>query len=404
MLNRQKLVPKANPSSVCFLITGLDYGGAEIQIINLAEELKRKNWTVNVISMRIPNDNLVDRLALSDIKVASLDMRRGVPDVRALYKWHRIIKSLNPDIVHSHMFHANLFGRIGRIFCRIPVLISTIHSIYEGKNWKQSQRRYFAYKITDKLCDCSTIVSQSAADYHLNAQAVPKNKLQIIQNGIDTVKFCPDDNLQNLKKPNGNGVPENFVWIAVGRIEDEKDYPTLIKAFRKVVDKKPETVLMIVGEGTLKDQMITLTNNENLGKAVRWLGKKENIPELMNMADAYVMSSKQEGMPMVLLEAAASGLPIVATNVGGNREVVVEGKTGYFVNSGNAEELGKTMLSMMNMSIAERRQLGIEGRLHVSAKYGIDKIVAKWESLYCNLFQHPFSDGSIPIKPKNPMD
>ncbi len=388
MLKRKKLVPKANPSSVCFLITGLDYGGAEIQVINLAEELKRKNWTVNVISMRIPNEKLVDRLALSDIKVASLDMRKGVPDVRALYKWHKMIKKLNPDIVHSHMFHANLLGRIEQIFCRVPVFISTIHNIYEGNDYKHydgGQWRYFAYRITNWLCDYTTIISQIAMEHYLEKKAAPRESFQYIPNGINVNNFSSDINLHNSLKEK-HGLKDQFVWLAVGRLEKQKDYPTLIKAFKEVAKKKPEATLIVVGDGFLKNEMISLSDDQ-FGQKIKWFGKRADIPDLMKMADAYVMSSKWEGMPIVLLEAAASELPIVATNVGGNSEVVVDAKTGYLVNSGNADELGKSMLSMMNLPIAERRQLGIEGRQHVSANYGIDKIVTKWESLYCRFFQ-----------------
>ncbi|OQW92730.1 MAG: hypothetical protein BWK78_00790 [Thiotrichaceae bacterium IS1] len=377
------------PSSVCFLITGLDYGGAEIQVINLAEKLKRKNWTVNVISMTIPNGSLVNRLTLSDIKVASLNMRRGVPDIRAFYKLHRIIKSWNPDIVHSHMFHANLFGRIGRIFCHVPVFISTIHNIYEGNDYEHhhgDQWIYLAYRITNWLCDYTTIISQTAMEHYLQKKAVPRRNFQHVPNGIDVNGFYPDINSHNILKEKYN-LKDQFIWLAVGRIEEQKDYPTLLKAFREVANKKPEATLMVVGDGTLKDQMITLTDGENLGKAVRWLGKRENVPELMNMADAYVMSSRWEGMPMVLLEAAASGLPIVATDVGGNREIVVKGKTGYLVSPDNAEQLENAMLSMMTLPPRERHRWGSEGRQYVEAKYGIDKVVEEWINLYCNLFQ-----------------
>ncbi|OAD21504.1 glycosyltransferase [Candidatus Thiomargarita nelsonii] len=315
-------------------------------------------------------------------------MPRGVPDVRALYKWHRIIKNLNPDIVHSHLFHANLFGRIGRIFSHVPVFISTIHNIYEGNDYKHyhdSQWRYFAYRITNWLSDYTTIISQTAMEHYLRKKAVPRKNFHYVPNGINVNNFYQDINLHNVLKEK-HDLKDQFVWLAVGRIEEPKDYPTLIKAFREVANKKPEATLMVVGDGFLKNQMIRLSD-ELFCKNIKWLGKRADIPDLMKMADAYVMSSSSEGMPIVLLEAAASELPIVATNVGGNREVVVDGKTGYLVNSGNAEELAKTMLSVMNMSIAERRKLGIEGRQYVSANYSIDKIVTTWESLYCHLFQ-----------------
>ncbi len=121
---------------ILFLITGLAYGGAETQLVNLATKLKCRGWDVRVVSM-LPPQAFVEELKNADIPLVTLNMRRGVADPRAVFRLLKILREWKPDIVHSHMVHANLLARVVRIFCKMPVLISTAHSIDEGGRWRE---------------------------------------------------------------------------------------------------------------------------------------------------------------------------------------------------------------------------------------------------------------------------
>lgn len=363
-----------------FLITGLAFGGAETQLVNLAISLKKRGWEVRVVSM-LPPQAFTEELKEAGIPLSTLNMRRGIADPRAVFRLVKILREWRPDIVHSHMIHANLLARIARIFYRIPVLICTAHNIDEGGRWRE-----IAYQLTDFLADLTTNVSQAAVERYIRVGAVPKGKIRHVPNGIDTAKFKPDEVVVKRLR-NELGINDCFVWLAVGRFEEAKDYPNMLQAFKMVVDKKQDTLLLLAGQGSLLEETRKLANELDLEDKVQFLGVRRDVPDLMNAADAYVMSSAWEGMPMVLLEAEACGLPVVATEVGGNGEVILNNKSGYVVPPGDSEALAAAMMKMMALSEVERRAMGRAGRAHIEANYSLERVVDQWEELYRQLLQ-----------------
>jgi len=137
---------------ICFFVTGLNYGGAETVVIKLVSCLRNRGWPIKIISM-LEVGPRISELQTYDIEIASLKMRRGVPNPMAIFKLAAILRKWRPTILHSHMVHANLLGRIARIFVDIPIIISTAHNINEGARWRE-----YAYRITDSLADMTTNV------------------------------------------------------------------------------------------------------------------------------------------------------------------------------------------------------------------------------------------------------
>ena len=363
---------------VMFLITGLAYGGAETQLVNLATKLKCRGWDVRVVSM-LPPQAFVEELKNADIPLATLNMRRGVADPRAIFRLLKILREWKPDIVHSHMVHANLLARVVRIFCKIPVLISTAHSIDEGGSWRE-----VAYRLTDPLADLTTNVSRAAVKRYIRVGAAPKNKIMFMPNGIDTAKF-------NLNKAAGQrlrnelGVDNYFVWLAVGRFEEAKDYPNMLRAFSMIVSKKSNVVLLLVGRGSLLEEVKKLAGALGMKDNVRFLGVRQDVPDLMNAADAFVLSSRWEGFGLVLVEAMSCQLPVVATDSGGPREILNGGKLGHLVPPGDSEALAAAMMKMMSLPEAERQAMGRAGRAYIEANYSLEHVVDQWEVLYKEL-------------------
>jgi len=363
---------------VLLMATGLAYGGAEAQLVNLAIRLKLRGWETTVVSM-LPPQAFTEELGSTGISVASLNMRRGIPDPRAIIKLARILHQWQPDVVHSHMVHANLLARVSRLLCYVPVLICTIHSTNEGGRWRE-----IAYRLTDPLADLTTSVSQAGVERYVQEGIVPQDKIKFVPNGVDTVRFKPDRVAgQRLRKE--LGIVNDFAWLAVGRFETAKDYPNMLRGFGLVAAERADAVLLLAGQGSLLEETKKLTRDLNLEDRVRFLGVRRDVPELMNAADAYVMSSAWEGMPMVLLEAGACGLPIVATNAGGNREVVLDGESGYIVPPGDAEALAAAMGKIMALFKSERTRMGQFGRAHVEANFSLERVVDQWEAIYLEM-------------------
>jgi len=369
-----------NERSICFIITSLANGGAETQLMRCAHRLKARGWDVRVVSMTPPKA-YVQELEAAGIPVVSLDISRKLPDPRPLLRLARLIRSWQPDIVHSHMVHANLLARILRLLAPVPVLICTAHNTDEGGHFRE-----VLYRLTDPFCDLTTQVSRAGLERYVSVGAVPRYKIRFVPNGVYTEHFRPDS-VTRRRMRNDLEAQDAFIWLAVGRFYPAKDYTNMLTAFSRVMQERPEALLLIVGNGPLRPEMEGLAEKLGMKDRVRFLGFCPDVSEIMNAADAYVMSSAWEGTPLVLLEASSSALPIVATDVGGNREVVQDGVTGFLVPPKDPDALAKAMLRLMDLSEEERRRMGEEGRRHIEANYSLDRVVEMWEELYRELLE-----------------
>jgi glycosyltransferase involved in cell wall biosynthesis len=361
---------------IFFLSTSLGMGGADSQLLAAAQELRVRGHEVLVVSLT-PLGPMGLQARRVGIPTESLDMRRGVPDPRGLVRLARLVRAWRPDVVHSHMVHANLMARAVRLVAPVPVLVSTIHNIYEG-----GPLRMAAYRLTNGLVDHITIISEAAAERFIRERIIPKDLVTVVPNGVDPELFrkVPAGVRDELRHSLGLG--GEFVWLAVGRFEVAKDYPNMLRAFVTVRERYPGAVLLLAGKGSLQEETEALVRELNLAAAVRFLGVRNDVPALTSAADAYVMSSAWEGMPMVLLEAAAGGLPIVSTRVGGNQEVVLDGDSGFLAPPRDDRALGAAMVRLMELPDAKRRAMGERGREHVRAHYGLARVVERWEGLY----------------------
>jgi glycosyltransferase involved in cell wall biosynthesis len=364
---------------VLFLSTSMGMGGADQQLLSAAREMVARGHEVFVVSLTPLGPMGLESRSLG-IPTESLEMARGIPDPRGLLRLARLVRAWQPDVVHSHMVHANLMARVLRLVVPVPVLVSTIHNISEGGALLMA-----GYRLTNGLVDHMTIISQAAADRFVRDRIIPERLLSVIPNGVNADEFrnVPEAARQAARR--SLGLEGEFVWLAVGRFEVAKDYPNMLHAFARVREQQPGAVLLLVGRGALQDDTESLARDLGLEGAVRFLGVRRDVPELMSAADGYLMSSAWEGMPMVLLEAAAAGLPIVTTAVGGNGEVVGDEESGFLVPPRDAGALGSAMLRLMGLSEPERRAMGERGQERVRSRYGLGRVVERWMDLYQEL-------------------
>ncbi len=367
-----------NPKRLVFLIVSLSYAGAQTQMLALAKTLKARGWDIKVITMMKPEgQTIVPMLEELEIPWASLDVVKGSRNPLApVFRLREILRQWKPIILHSHMIHANILARVVRMVNPVPVVICTAHNTIEG-----GRVREMIYRLTDPLCEHTTNVSQVAVDRYIQVGVAPKNKISLLRNGIDVSRFASRpgiraDTRQSLKLGN------TFTYLAVGRLDDQKDFSTMLRAFALSKDKQSK--LLIVGEGPHLEMLQDFTQELKLESRVQFLGVRSDVPDLMQAADAYLMSSVMEGLPMVLLEAAASGLPIITTDVGGNREIVLEGENGFLVPHSNPEALAKAIQTLTKTNLKEREIMGKRGRKYVKETYDLNTIVDAWEQLYAH--------------------
>lgn len=368
------------PRKILLLTANLAPGGAETVVAQLAKALSSTGCEVSVVSMIEPQ-TFREELEAAGVRVASLKMKPGRPNVGGVMRFLSYLRNFQPDIIHGHMFHASILARLARILTGIPV-VCTIHSEIECSHRKTSARcREWIYRVTDAACSRTTAVSERIRQRYVRDRIVLPDRIEVIDNGVDPERFqpCPE---RRQRTRAALGWRDCFVWLAVGRLELAKDYPNLIEAFQKVRERHPSSKLAIAGDGRLRPQIEHLIQCNALRDAVSLLGSRTDVPDLMNACDALVMCSAWEGGPLVLLEAGATARPVVATEVGVAPQAVVPGETGLLVPPKDATALAQAMTRLMMMESEKLDQMGLDARRHITDRFSLGSAHGRYMKLY----------------------
>ena len=366
-------------SHVALVIPGLDrIGGAERQVVLLAKGLVQRGWRVTVVALSGTGGNAAGELAAAGVGFWSLGMRKGLADPRGWLRFRRWLRQESPEVVHAHLPHAAWMVRWSRLCAPVRVVVDTLHSSSTG-----TFGRRLGYRWSDWLCDKVTAVSQAVAASHISAGMVDEKSLVVLPNGVDVALWNPNEAVREAMR-HELGLGEEFLWLAAGRLEAVKDYATLLRAMAEV----PESArLVIAGAGPLENELRLLSRQHGLEHRVSFLGFEPNVRRWMQAADGFVLSSRWEGLPMGLLEAAACALPAVATDVPGTREVILHEKTGRLALVSNPTALAQAMACMMHASSEEGMAMGERARNLVVAQFSLEAVLDKWEALYRDLLE-----------------
>jgi glycosyltransferase involved in cell wall biosynthesis len=341
----------------------------------------KRGRRVSVVSMLGPGE-YGSTLETAGIKLYCLNMRRGVPNPAAILRLRKTILDFGPAVVHGHLFHANMLTRAVRMVMPLPALINTIHNVYEsseGGAW--THLREWAYRWTDPLCPLTTTIAACSRDRHGKLRTVPPTKLRLVHNGVQMPAPRDVADPLRLQIRQELGVSDEFLWLSAGRFVHQKDYPTLLHAFSQLSTSGSRGhLLVIAGDGVLRPEMEEHARRLGIAGKVRFLGVRHDMGALMSAADAFVLTSHWEGLSIVLLEAAARALPIVATNVGGNPEILPHGE--FLPPEGDAWKISLAMRDMCRLSPQERRRVGETLRSNVERYFDIEKILDEWDAIY----------------------
>lgn len=355
---------------VVFVITGLGMGGAETQVCNLADEFIGKGYDVTLVYLY---GDVVVSPKSELVKVVSMGLTKTpISLFNVFINLVKLINKIKPDIVHSHMVHANILTRFTNIFCRVPVLISTAHNSNEG-----GLMRMIAYRLTDRLATITTNVSQDSVKSFIDKKAVARDRIICIPNGIDVDTFdpCLYDSLkvrEELKVLN-----DEVMLLAVGRNDIQKDYNNLLNAIIKL-PKGLKFKLFIVGFNTelLENQIAA----KGIDIKVKCLGLRRDVADLMAASDIFVMSSAWEGLPIVVGEAMASRCIIVTTEAGGVTQWLRSGELVAPVKDSHA--LSKNIQKAILLDKDSRKIEGDKNRDYLRDNFSLATISDKWSNLY----------------------
>ncbi|MBI3860373.1 MAG: glycosyltransferase [Planctomycetia bacterium] len=357
---------------VVHLVLGLNVGGLEQVVYDLVRCVDHDRFEVRILCLGEIGD-WGHRFTELGIPVASLHAAdRKLPGRIAAVA--RRLRELRPDVLHTHNPAPHLAGAIAARLSGVPVVVHTKH----GRNYPGNWKWVFANRLAASLTDKVIAVSRDAADVAVRIERVRKDKVETIWNGVDLDKYAVSP-----AKPAG----ANRRAVHVARISyRDKDQRTLLAAVRLVADAEPDFSIDLVGDGPDRADLEAYCDELQLRRHVKFVGFSDNVHQHLSRAGFFVLSSVTEGISLTLLEAAASGLAIVATKVGGNSEVVEHGITGLLVPPQTPAALAGAMLELLR-NPQQAAEMGLCGRRRVEDYFDLRQAVARYEAHYLSLLQ-----------------
>ncbi|MBU4463314.1 MAG: glycosyltransferase family 4 protein, partial [Proteobacteria bacterium] len=303
-------------------------------------------------------------------------------DLKAFFALIKILRYEHPDIVHTHTSKAGIMGRWAAFLTGIPVIIHTPHGHVFWGYFGRCKTLF--YIILEKLTACITdkiiaLTEQEKKD-HLHFLIASEDKFSVVHSGINLDRFSnlsvdPAVMKRELEIPEGN-----LVVGTAGRLTPVKGQRYLIEAARKIVDVKPDTTFVFLGDGELLNELKNMAFRLGIRENVKFLGWRPDVAEVMSTFDIFVLPSLNEGMGRVLVEAMAMGKPIVASDVGGIADLVVDGKNGFLVPAADVEIMVVRINDLLE-SAEKRKKMGENGKSR-AANYSSNLMVKNIDQLY----------------------
>jgi len=361
---------------VAHFIDSHDPGGAETIVIEICRKIDKNGYTPAVF--HFGNAWLEEKCEKYGIPSLFVPGHRFFKSSTTIplfsVGFARFLRSQHVDILHSHLFGAVTGACFATYFARIPH-IGTLHDIYTIEE-KKKRIRYI--KLSSFLGTRLVTVSHQMNRYLSDLGRFHGGTLQTIANGVDMERF--DVSASRDQYPDLDLSPEDFVFICVGRLEKIKGHDVLMKAFGKMKSMRG-VKLLIVGDGPVREEIENHVREQGLQHMVRMLGHRNDIPYLLNLSDCFVLSSRSEGLSCSIIEAMAAGLPVIATDVGGNSELVTDDVNGYLVPSENPDVLS-TRIQIMIQDTTKRQNFAEMSLNRAREHYSLDSMMEKYLDNY----------------------
>ncbi len=359
---------KDNKIKVLHLITGLNTGGAEVVIKDLLLKYDKEKFSMSVVSF-IPLGPIGKMIRERGGFSYSLNVKFKYNPF-PFFTLYKLLKNEKPDVLHTHLFHADIAGRIAGRLAKTPVIMSTFHSIDTG-----GTARVLLLRMTKSLSHYNIAVATIIKDTIISSNISLKDKTAVIYNGADADKY-------HLKREHKKKCRD---ILSIGRLHRQKGHSYLVDAAQIVYQKHPQIKVVVLGEGPERIQLEEHIKKNSLEDKVLLMGEVKNVVPSLQEADFFVMASISEGFPLAVIEAAASGLPIIATNVGGVSEIIKDGVNGFLVPPKDAAALAEKIDFVLGLSPQERFKIGEAARSTVEEKFSVKKMVSEYETLYKKL-------------------
>ena len=371
-------------------------GGLENGIVNLVNRMPPQRWRHAIVALTDISADFVARIERTDVRYVALEKRPGhlVRDYPRLY---RLFRELRPAVVHTRNLAA-LEAAVPAWAAGVPVRIHGEHG-WDIHDPAGRRRRYrYVRRVYRPFVTRYIALSRHLEEYLERQIGVAGARISQIYNGVDTDLFHPAPEPRPVIPGCPFGGPAQWVIGTVGRMEAIKDPLTLARAFVRALELQPAAAkqlrLVLVGDGALREKASALLDRAGVRERVWFAGERADVPEIMRGLDCFVLPSLAEGVSNTILEAMASRLPVVATGVGGNSELIESGMTGLLVPPGNSEALAGAMLGYFNDQATARRHARAARRV-AESRFSLTRMVSDYASLY----ERELAAAGIPIPP-----
>jgi glycosyltransferase involved in cell wall biosynthesis len=300
---------------------------------------------------------------------------QGMTDWRWALRIRQLLRDEQVSLIHAHEFDANVQGTFAAALAGIP-LVATVH----GKNyfWEKLRRR-LAYRWVSRRATMIA-VSQNLKEFVIEKVGVSPDRIKVVYNGVDALPPCDETDVRECRKELGLPETDRVVGV-VGNLYPVKGHRYLIDALPAVLNKCPDTSFIFAGRGQLEAELKEQVCRLGLDKRVHFLGLRQDIPRILALLDIFVLPSLSEGLSMAILEAMIAGKPVVATGVGGNPELVLDGETGFLVPPRDSQALAASVAALL-MNRQQAVQFGEQGKRRAEGQFSLGTMVKTYQTLY----------------------
>lgn len=340
--------------------------GAETMCENLSYELMRQGDDVMIISLYEYHSAITERLEKKGIKVFYLDKKPGL-DFSMIVKMIKIFKSEKPDVIHTHRYVMQ-YAIPAAIIAGVKHRVHTVHNIAQKENTNVARKvnnLFYKFAHVIPVALSKEVQKTIVEEYHIDSKNIP-----VILNGIDLSKCIVKTNYE---------VNDYFNILHIGRFSEQKNHIGLIEAFSIFVKKHPNAILSLIGDGEKKEEIQQLVIEKGISDKVKFLGIKSNVYSYLNKADVFILPSIYEGVPMTLIEAMGTGLPIIATAVGGVPDMLRNDEEGLLV-SADVTKISNA-LTIMAQSYEKRKRFGVNAKSR-SLLFSSKHMTEKYKEVY----------------------
>jgi len=376
---------------VLYVFAALPVGGAEEVLITEVEGLDKTRFDplVCVLSEKGPVGERIENRGFPVVALHRMKSHRF--DHRIIWDLYRLIKTEKVDLVHTHLYDGNKYGRLAAGLARVPGLISHYHNVYAHRRIKY----HLINRVLSSLNDRILAVSQAVKESVVRCDRISPDKIEVLYNGIDPSKFKGEFEHSDLRRKLGVK-PEDFLVGVVARLEEQKGHIYLFRALRQLLPDFPQIKVLVVGDGTLRPVLEAKAKEMGFSEQVLFLGTRKDIPEILASLDLFILPSLWEGFGLAIVEAMSMGIPVVATAIGGVDEVICSGHDGLLVPPGEVPSLVAAVREVI-LDPRKYREMGKRGKETVGNKFTRAHHLARLQDLYLEVLARK---GMFPVRRK----